>query len=178
MIRDEVLNKLSEHTYFSEDLGISFIDANMVNAIFEEIFDYFEAKQKPLKPKKKTEIIQNDSSHFLANFLYNKIANLNPKFKEPNLKIWAKDIDKAMRIDSRTFDDLKECIDWIYSPNGSFWQPNILSGKKLREKYDTISMQMKRPQQRSWTDNNVDVANSWLDENDFHEMCKPKVIGG
>ena len=32
-------------------------------------------------------------------------------------------------------------------------------------------------QQRSRTDNNVDVAKSWLDENDFPEMCKPKVIG-
>lgn len=32
-------------------------------------------------------------------------------------------------------------------------------------------------QQKSRTDNNVNVAMSWLDENDFHEMCKPKSIG-
>ena len=30
----------------------------------------------------------------------------------------------------------------------------------------------------SCTENNINVAKSWLDENDFHEMCKPKVIGG
>jgi len=33
-------------------------------------------------------------------------------------------------------------------------------------------------QHKSRTDNNVDVAKSWLDENDFHEMCKPKEIRG
>jgi hypothetical protein len=34
-------------------------------------------------------------------------------------------------------------IDWCQSPGG-FWGPNILSGRKLREEFDTLSGQMSR----------------------------------
>ena len=74
----------------------------------------------------------------LLSYLLNHILKLNPKQKKPNLNTWAKDIDLAIRIDGRTVQELKECINWIYSPDGSFWQKNILSGKKLREQFDKM----------------------------------------
>ena len=55
---------------------------------------------------------------------------------------WHQDIEKAIRIDKRTDQELIACIDWIYSGDGDFWRPNILSGKKLREKFDTMEAQM------------------------------------
>lgn len=83
-----------------------------------------------------------DDSIRLANYLLNNILKYNPTFKKPNINTWANDIDKAIRIDHRSVSELKECIDWIYSKQGEFWQKNILSGKKLREKFDTMNMQV------------------------------------
>jgi hypothetical protein len=56
---------------------------------------------------------------------------------------WVKEIDRAIRLDGRTKQDLINIIDWVYSPEGSFWQANIMSGAKLREKFDTMLMQSK-----------------------------------
>jgi len=83
-----------------------------------------------------------DDSHLVAEYLYQKLSKHQPNFKKPNIQVWAKDIDLAIRIDSRTKEQLMACIDWIYStPKGNFWIANILSGRKLREKFDTMNMQ-------------------------------------
>lgn len=82
-----------------------------------------------------------DESIVVAEYLFSKISSNVPSFKKPNLDSWAKDIDKAIRLDNRTQQDLMNCINWIYSKEGEFWRSNILSGKKLREKYDTMFMQ-------------------------------------
>ena len=58
---------------------------------------------------------------------------------------WAADIDRAIRIDKRTPADLRGAIDYAHrSPDGSFWLPNIQSGKKLRDKFDTLKAQAMR----------------------------------
>jgi len=82
------------------------------------------------------------SAEKISNYLLSKIISVNPKFKKPNLKGWIDEIEKAIRLDNRTEQELINAIDWIYTPAGSFWQKNILSGKKLREKYDTMNMQV------------------------------------
>ncbi len=93
--------------------------------------------------------IKNESME-IAIYLHNKISDKKPNFKEPNLNIWAGDIEKAIKLDSRTKEQLLGCIDWIYTNKGSFWIPNILSGKKLREKFDTMEIQMMNdPQKKS-----------------------------
>ncbi len=43
-----------------------------------------------------------------------------------------------MNADQRSPDEIRRVIDWCQSP-GSFWGPFILSGQKLREKFDTVS---------------------------------------
>jgi len=83
-----------------------------------------------------------ETSLKIAHFLFKNIVALNPSFKAQNLNNWADDIDKAMRLDGRTQEQLVDCIKWIYSNKGVFWQKNILSGKKLREKFDTMNMQV------------------------------------
>lgn len=76
----------------------------------------------------------------VATYLSEKIKGFMPKAKA-NPDSWAKDIDLAIRLDRRTKDELISLIDYIYTSEGSFWQPNIRSGKKLREKFDTIHAQ-------------------------------------
>jgi biotin operon repressor len=78
----------------------------------------------------------------VAMHLSSKILSVNPSAKlRP--ESWVKEIDRAIRLDGRTKQDLLNIIDWIYSPAGSFWQANIMSGAKLREKFDTMLMQSK-----------------------------------
>jgi len=54
---------------------------------------------------------------------------------------WADDIEKLIRIDKKTPETIREVILWAKSDN--FWFSNIMSGKKLREKYETLYGQMK-----------------------------------
>ena len=101
------------------------------------------AKQEPLntkhKPLPKNKEPSADAKD-ISLYLQEKIKSINPNAKTNNSS-WEKDIDLAIRIDKRTKTDLIKTIDWIYSSAGSFWQSNILSGKKLRDKYDTMFAQ-------------------------------------
>ena len=80
----------------------------------------------------------------LAKFLEKCITENNPKFpqNESQRQRWAKDIDLMLRIDKIDADDVATVIEW--SQNDNFWRSNILSGKKLREKYQQLVMKMKR----------------------------------
>ena len=108
--------------------------------------EHLEPSLNSLTTTLTTTIVTDDENNYpmrIANYLKNNILRVNPTFKDLNAILWAKDIELAIRIDKRTPEQLKECIDWIYSGKGnsSFWIPNILSGKKLRQKFDTINMQ-------------------------------------
>ena len=56
---------------------------------------------------------------------------------------WARDIEKLHRLDGKSWERIREVALWTQSDG--FWAPNVLSGKKLREKFDTLSGQMRRP---------------------------------
>lgn len=71
---------------------------------------------------------------------------IDAKAKEPtlkNLESWASDIDKLSRIDGRSWEEIERAIRWIKT-HGCFWSSNIMSGSKLREKFDTVFAQMKQ----------------------------------
>jgi len=54
---------------------------------------------------------------------------------------WSKDIERLVRIDKRTPQEVEDVIRWC-KKEGNFWIPNIMSGKKLREKFPTLFSQM------------------------------------
>lgn len=68
----------------------------------------------------------------------------SPSFpsKEAQRQRWAKDIDLMLRIDKLDPDDIAQTIQWCQQD--SFWKSNILSGKKLREKYQQLRIKMGR----------------------------------
>jgi hypothetical protein len=82
---------------------------------------------------------------FLLAHLHNEV---DPTFwfsvTEKQKTTWAEDIDKLHRIDKRDWKDIEAAIRWAKKPD-CFWFPNIMSGKKLREKFPTIWAQMSRP---------------------------------
>lgn len=90
----------------------------------------------------KDNIYTSDSNEYrLANFLLSHIKKNNPKAKEPNLQTWSKQFDLLLKKDARDLEEIKSVI--VFCQNNSFWKSNILSAKKLRDKYDTLYLQMK-----------------------------------
>lgn len=77
----------------------------------------------------------------LATLLYDLILENNPDAKKPNLQTWAKDVDKMIRLDNRTIEQIEGAIRW--SQQDQFWHKNILSTSKLRKQYDRIFLEAK-----------------------------------
>jgi hypothetical protein len=53
---------------------------------------------------------------------------------------WLTDIERLLRIDKRTVEQVEWVIDWLGGATeaGQFWAANVQSGRKLREKFDTM----------------------------------------
>ena len=77
----------------------------------------------------------------LARYLFAYMQRNNPKAKEPNFQIWAREFDAILRLDERSVDDVKNVIKWCQLD--SFWKLNILSPTKLRLKFDQLYLKMK-----------------------------------
>lgn len=82
--------------------------------------------------------VQNQEAEELAEFLKEQILRNYPNRKiDKNYKQnWATDIDRAIRLDGRTPEQLKNAI--IFSSNDTFWKQQILSGANLRKHYDRL----------------------------------------
>lgn len=100
---------------------------------------FHEAEKKQVK----NQVFHEKSEpYMLARFLEEQIQKHTPEFKadEARRQRWAKDIDLMIRRDSLDPDKIADVIVW--SHRSTFWRANILSGKKLREKYLQLSIQM------------------------------------
>jgi hypothetical protein len=86
-----------------------------------------------------------DDDLLFAEKMFNSIASQQPTFKKPNLKRWAKTIRLMRERDNRNYHDMEKVFVWARRDN--FWQSNILSANKFREKYDTLTAQMSRAPQ-------------------------------
>lgn len=82
-----------------------------------------------------TEILKNNPS--------SRLHSLSVAAQETTITRWARDMDLLIRKDRQEPSTVEEVI--RYCTADGFWGANILSGKKLREKWDTLAAQMKRP---------------------------------
>lgn len=89
-------------------------------------------------PKPKKTFLLDSPEYQLSDLLFNEILKRNPGHKKPNLQTWSIDIDKLIRIDNKTYNQIYSMILWCQ--NDPFWQNNILGTKKLREKFDQLSL--------------------------------------
>ena len=79
----------------------------------------------------------------LAEQLAKIILEYDPEARVPkSFKTWAKSIDRMMRIDKRT----PEQILWLFrwAQNDEFWNPNIRSPDKLRKQWDKLLFKAKQ----------------------------------
>ena len=74
-------------------------------------------------------------SHYLADRIRANGNNVRTVGKR-----WHDAMDRLIRIDGYTPEQIRQVIDW--SQTNEFWAPNILSAPKLREKFDTLKGQM------------------------------------
>lgn len=111
-----------------------------------------ENPQSKVKESKEKKNISSDTeavrladllfSSILKNQPESKLHALNNGGKEKTTGTWSLDIEKLMRIDKRPVERIEKVIAWATAD--SFWKGNILSGLKLREKWDTLVAQMSR----------------------------------
>lgn len=78
----------------------------------------------------------------LSQNLLDQILSRKPNFKLPNMAVWAREMEKLMRIDRRTEQEVSSVIAW--SQADSFWQNNILSPDKLRKHFDKLELKMRQ----------------------------------
>jgi hypothetical protein len=71
-----------------------------------------------------------------------KIAKHSEAAKKKAYGTWASDIDLLHREDGIAIDHIARAIRWCQAE--PFWKSHILSGRKLREKYDTLEAQRTR----------------------------------
>lgn len=101
---------------------------------------YIYKNDKNDKNDKKKTYMSDSDEYRLANLLLEEIRSHLPDFKPPDLQVWAKSIDAMIRLDHRTPADIEAVIRWCQID--SFWRANILSPKKLRDKFDALRIRM------------------------------------
>ena len=99
---------------------------------------------KIIVQKSKKRIYDVDSIHYqLAEYLFEQMKKNNPEARKPDFNKWANDIRLMMEIDNRKEEQVRNMITW--SQSNDFWKGNILSAKKLRDKYDQMKVQANQP---------------------------------
>lgn len=90
------------------------------------------------------ESLSGDSDAYrLARLLESEIAKSDPAFRA-NVKAWATEMDRLLRIDGRSVDEAAELI--RFAQRDGFWRSNILSPAKLRKQF--TQLKLKRTEQR------------------------------
>ena len=88
----------------------------------------------------------------LCHLLAERMRLNKPDCKLPDsFQGWCKHIDLMMRIDGRTPRQIQDVI--LFCQKDSFWQSNILSTKKLREKFDQLALKMQEKRPAAQTSN-------------------------
>jgi hypothetical protein len=102
-----------------------------------------ELKKKDIKNTSRKQVYDTDSNYYqLAIFFFEQIKNNNPNHKEPNYQTWADDIRKMIELDNRTEEQVKYLMNWVQQDD--FEMANVLSPAKLRKRFDSLIIKVKR----------------------------------
>ena len=119
--------------------GLDIITDTITESINDTITD--TPKKENIKRNiKKNIFIENSKEMNLSKLLFSLMQINNPKAKQPNFQNWSKEFDYILRIDNKNIEEVERVIRWCQ--HDSFWKSNILSPKKLREKYDQLYLKM------------------------------------
>lgn len=118
----------------------------------ELIINKEKRNKKEKESKSEISNVLPDEALELADHLKEKILEYQPTacIKGNYRENWARDIEKAHRIDGRRWEALRGMIDYCYDVS-TFWCMNIRSGAKLRKHYDQIEAQIMRDAYKNGT---------------------------
>lgn len=120
------------------------------------------AGKKPKKPsgKPKKNLAENEN----VNGIINKLEDILFKYHNRHFetKSWADSIDKMLRIDKVSFDDVIKNLDWYSEHIGEKYVPVIESGSSLREKYIKLENAIKREENTEKDEGQEESFNDWL----------------
>ena len=136
-----------------------------------------EEKRREEKNSNKRTTSRNkfsDDHMKFAQWFCKSVSQVAPSMKPPNLESWANDIRLLNEIDNR---DLSEMAKVFHFANkDSFWQANILSPRKFREKYTELHTQMISPSRNGNggngtrnTQTTINAAQKFLNTQDHEE---------
>ncbi|WBX80144.1 replication protein [Virgibacillus salarius] len=119
------------------------------NTSKEEAIPEIKPKKKPTTKKRK---YNEDNTYYkMAVYFYNLVnkvaqdAGLPHLTKKANMQTWADDMRKLVEIDEVDKKLAKDVMDWVV--NDSFWKTNVLSARKLRDKFPELAIKMKAQKQ-------------------------------
>lgn len=85
----------------------------------------------------------------ITSFFFEKLKEMNPKIKPPNLLQWAKEMKLLVERDGRTEEEIKKIIEYIVeqhaNPKSDFtWSQAVISPQKLRKHFATIWLEISK----------------------------------
>lgn len=123
-----------------------------------------DSKDKEKSSKRGKRVYNDSDMEFqIVNYFIDLIKKNDPKFKTPNIQTWCEPVRLLIEKDERTPEEIKAVIDW--TNNDEFWKSNILSPKKLRDKFSQLKIQMESAPRGSNRGRGTNMkAPKWLDE--------------
>jgi len=98
------------------------------------------------KPVKKNKYDEENTYYKMAVYFHEKVsvvaneAGISHLIKKSNMQSWADDMRKLIEIDKVDKHLAKQVMDWV--TQDSFWRTNVLSAKKLRDKFMELAIKM------------------------------------
>lgn len=98
------------------------------------------------KPVKKNKYDEENTYYKMAVYFHEKVsavaneAGISHLIKKSNMQSWADDMRKLIEIDQVDKHLAKQVMDWV--TQDSFWRTNVLSAKKLRDKFVELAIKM------------------------------------
>lgn len=107
--------------------------------------------------------VASEDAPFLSKYLFSKLREKNPKYKEPNLDQWAKEVELMMKMDKRTKEEILSVLDWAFKQMDDFWPTAIQSPKTLRKLFDSAWLKKNHSMQKESTKEEFRAKNiRWL----------------
>lgn len=133
---------LNYSVYQGEDSG----ESNTKETVREQCLPTNKNVKNVKKKDRCPKTFSDDSLEMkMTQYMVKRILESYPGARIPkNLNPWALSFNRLMRLDHRTVDDIRAVMKWVYQDE--FWCTNIRSPEKLREKWDTVYLQMRRKQ--------------------------------
>lgn len=96
------------------------------------------SSSQPAAPTRKRTLKFSGDDLKTANWIFGLLQKLNPNITPPNFERWANEVRLMREVDKRSHREICELFQW--ANRDPFWQANILSPAKLREKWDQLAM--------------------------------------